>query len=417
MPGTDGRRTILHCDCNNYFASVELLEHPELQDKPVAVAGDPEGRHGIILAKNMPAKKAGVKTAEAIWQARQKCPDLVLLPPHHEKYAAMSQRINGIYLEVTDQVEPFSVDESFLDVTGSRSLFGDGVTIADMLRKRIREELGITISVGVSDNKTWAKMGSDYKKPDATTLITRDNVREILYPLPVEDFLFVGRSAAEVLRRHGIATVGALADASPALLTKLLGKQGASLWEAANGLDISPVRHYGEVDEPKSVGKGETFPYDLTTEEELQAGLLPLCHQVASRLRAHGLKCRLVTLQIKDAAFHVISRQKILPIATNQAKEIYGCACQILRANWPKGKAIRMLTVTAGNLCHVGDEESVQMSLLEEAPLPNERQQRMEETLDVLRKRFGKEAVRAATPRIGRRDEEEKGMEEVRGHF
>ena len=209
----DGRRVILHCDCNNFFASVELLKYPELQDKPVAVAGDPENRHGIILAKNMIAKRMGVQTAETIWQAQRKCPDLVLLPPHHDEYEAMSQGVNAIYCSVTDQVEPFSVDESWLDVTGSQRLFGDGKTIANELRRRVREELGITISVGVSDNKAWAKLGSDYKKPDATTVITRENVADILYPLPIQDMLFVGRSAAEVLRRHGVVTIGALAAA------------------------------------------------------------------------------------------------------------------------------------------------------------------------------------------------------------
>ena len=197
-------RVILHCDCNNFYASVELLKYPELRDRPVAVAGDPEGRHGIILAKNMAAKRFGVQTAETIWQAKRKCPGLILLPPHHDEYAAMSRRVNGIYCSVTDQVEPFSVDESWLDVTGSQRLFGDGRTIADELRRRVRDELGITISVGVSDNKTWAKLGSDYKKPDATTVITRENVADILHPLPVQDMLFVGNAAAETLHRHGI---------------------------------------------------------------------------------------------------------------------------------------------------------------------------------------------------------------------
>ncbi|MBQ3259102.1 MAG: DNA polymerase IV, partial [Clostridia bacterium] len=179
-------RTILHCDCNNFFASVECVFRPELRDVPMAVCGDPKNRHGIVLAKNQLAKQYGIVTAETVWQAKRKCPELVLVPPHYDRYEEFSKRINEIYCEYTDRVEPFSVDESWLDVTGSQRLFGDGVTIADSLRRRVREEVGVTISVGVSFNKWFAKMGSDYRKPDATTPITRENYREILYPMPVE---------------------------------------------------------------------------------------------------------------------------------------------------------------------------------------------------------------------------------------
>ncbi|MGN0968552.1 MAG: DNA polymerase IV, partial [Oscillospiraceae bacterium] len=198
-------RTILHCDLNGFFASVELLSHPELRDRPVAVCGDPESRHGIILAKNEPAKRYGVKTAETIWQARSKCPDLVLLPAHHGEYRKYSKLINALYERYTDLVEPFGIDESWLDVTGSMHLFGgSGKAVADRLRREVRETFGLTISVGVSFNKIFAKLGSDYKKPDATTVITRENFREIVWPLPVTDLLFVGRSAAGVLAKYGV---------------------------------------------------------------------------------------------------------------------------------------------------------------------------------------------------------------------
>ena len=190
-------RVIFHCDLNSFFASVELLDHPELRHLPVAVCGDPTTRHGIILAKNEPAKRFGVRTAETIWQARQKCPELVLLSSHKEKYYAASRRVNGIYEEYTDLVEPFGIDESWLDVTGTLHLFGgDGVALADHLREEVRSRFGLTISVGVSFNKVFAKLGSDYKKPDATTLITRENFRDIVWPLPVTDLLYVGRAAA-----------------------------------------------------------------------------------------------------------------------------------------------------------------------------------------------------------------------------
>lgn len=393
-------RTILHCDCNNYFASVELLEHPELAGHPVAVAGDPEGRHGIILAKNQIAKRYGVKTAETVWQARRKCPGLVLLPPHHQKYVDMSRRVNDIYLSVTDQVEPFSVDESYLDVTGSRALFGDGAAIADMLRRRVREELGITISVGVSDNKAWAKMGSDYKKPDATTVITRTTVQDTLYPLDISSMLFVGHAAAEVLRRHGINTIGALAACNPAVLTQCLGKQGESLWQMAGGRDDSPVRLWGDADPVKSVGNGITFPHDLVGREECHAGLMPLCDSVASRLRAQGLKCRTVTIQIKDPNLKVISRQRTLSMPTNLTRQLFQEACAILDASWPARSPIRLMTVTAGNLCREDEAVPAQLSFLCEVQPDDPRQAALERAVDGVRARFGKRSIAPATMEI-----------------
>ena len=398
QPGSG--RVILHCDCNNFFASVELLKYPELQDKPVAVAGDPEGRHGIILAKNMIAKRMGVQTAETIWQARKKCPDLVLVPPHHDEYEAMSRRVNEIYCSVTDQLEPFSVDESWLDVTGSQRLFGDGQTIADELRRRIREELGITISVGVSDNKTWAKLGSDYKKPDATTVITRENVAEILHPLPIQDMLFVGRAAAEVLRRHGVLTIGMLSAVPRESLVRWLGKQGESLHAAANGLDDTPVRRWGEHDMVKSVGNGMTYPHDLRGEEEWKAGLMPLCDSVGSRLRAQHIKCRTVTLQIKDPQFKVISRQKTLPMPTNLTKVLFRETLAILRQSWPQDAPIRLLTVTASTLCTEDETEAAQLSFFADVKPDDPRQARIEQAIDSVRKRFGKEVISPSANKV-----------------
>ena len=394
------RRVILHCDCNNFYASVELMDYPELRDKPVAVAGDPEGRHGIILAKNMAAKRLGVQTAETIWQAKKKCPQLILLPPHHERYSEISDRINQLYLDVTDQVEPFSVDESWLDVTGSQRLFGDGKTIADELRRRIRETFGITISVGVSDNKSWAKLGSDYKKPDATTVITRENVAAILHPLPVEDMLFVGHSAAEVLRRHGVMTIGMLAAAPRDSLVKWLGKQGDSLWTMANGLDAAPVRRWGEGEAVKSVGNGMTFPHDLVGEEAWRAGLMPLCDSVGARLRSQKLKCRTVTVQVKDPAFKVISRQRTLPMPTNLTKQLFQESLGILGECWSPAAPIRLLTVTASNLCREDEAVPAQLSFLTEVAPDDPRQAALERAVDGVRQRFGKQAISPGTIKI-----------------
>ena len=394
------RRTILHCDCNNFYASVELLDFPELRDSPVAVAGDPEGRHGIILAKNMVAKRYGIQTAETIWQARKKCPKLVLLQPHFDRYSEVSRQVNEIYLSVTDQVEPFSVDESWLDVTGSQRLFGDGKTIADELRRRVREEIGITISVGVSDNKTWAKMGSDYKKPDATTVITRENVADILYPLPAQDMLFVGHAAAEVLRRHGVMTIGQIAGMPRESLTRWLGKQGESLYAMVHGLDDSPVRRWGDADPVKSVGNGMTYPHDLKGEDEWKAGLMPLCDSVGSRLRAQGLKCRTVTVQIKDPQLKVISRQKTLPMPTSLTKVLFQESLAILRQCWPREAPIRLLTVTASTLCPEDEEAAAQLSFLTEIKPDDPRQARIEQAVDSVRQRFGKRAISPGTEKV-----------------
>lgn len=389
-------RVILHCDCNNYFASVELLDKPELRDQPVAVAGDPEGRHGIILAKNQIAKNYGVQTAETLWQAKKKCPRLILLPPHMDKYRAMSRRVNAIYLDYTDQVEAFSIDESWLDVTASRNLFGDGAAIADLLRRRVREELGITISVGVSWNKTFAKMGSDYKKPDATTVITRENVSQILYPLPVTDLIFVGKSSGQVLARHGIHTIGDLAACSMAEAEAWLGKGGKGLWLAARGLDDSPVRCYGEHEAVKSVGNGMTYPQDLVGREACIAGLTPLCESVGARLRAQHLKCRTITLQIKDPQLKVISRQKPVDPPTNLTRYLLREVIQLLESAWPEDAPVRLFTVTAGSLMDESAPVTAQLSFLEEAPREDPRQRRLEQALDGLRNRFGQDAIATA---------------------
>ena len=208
-------RVILHCDLNCFYASVELLSHPDLRDVPMAVCGDPNSRHGIILAKNEPAKKFGIQTAETIWQAKKKCPDLVLLPPHHDLYREYSRKVNAIYDEYTDLVEPFGIDESWLDVTHTLHLFGgDARALADALRERMKRQLGLTLSVGVSFNKVFAKLGSDYKKPDATTVISRENWKELVWPLQVGDLLYVGGAARKLLKQYGITTIGQLPPAS-----------------------------------------------------------------------------------------------------------------------------------------------------------------------------------------------------------
>ncbi len=297
------------------------------------------------------------------------------------------------------------MDESWLDVTGSRRLFGDGVTIADELRRRVREELGITISVGVSDNKAWAKLGSDYKKPDATTLITRENVGEILHPLPVEDMLFVGHAAAQTLRRHGIATIGALAAAPRESLVRWLGKAGEGLYAMVNGLENAPVRRWGEGEAIKSVGNGMTFAQDLQGEDAWKAGLMPLCDSVGSRLRAQHLKCRTVTVQIKDPQLKVISRQHTLPMPTNLTKLIFREALTILRQCWRQDAPIRLLTVTASGLCGENEEIPAQLSFLSEVKGDDPRQAKLEQAVDGVRARFGRGVISPGTAALPNRSD------------
>jgi len=387
-------RIIFHCDCNSFFASVELLDKPELKDKPVAVCGDPASRHGIILAKNEPAKKFGVKTAETIWQAKQKCPDLVLLPSHHDLYHDYSRKVNAIYERYTDLVEPFGIDESWLDVTGTLHLFGgDAVALADRIRREIREELGLTISVGVSFNKIFAKLGSDYKKPDATTLITQEGFRDIVWPLPVTDLLFVGRAAAKVLGQYGVSTIGDLAGFDRQALVTLLGKQGGQLWEYANGLENSPVAPAGQYVQPKSVGNGLTFPHNLIKREEVRQGLAMLADQVAVRLREHGLKACTLQVTIRDPDFKDICRQRPLEHPTCTARELTKAAVAIVEQSWSSGAPIRALTVTAHNLIPEG-EASVQMDLFDvQDPNRRDKVEKLEHTMDAIRAKYGKSVL------------------------
>ncbi|MEI3122871.1 MAG: DNA polymerase IV [Oscillospiraceae bacterium] len=383
-------RVILHCDQNCFFASVELLSHPDLRDVPMAVCGDPASRHGIILAKNEPAKRFGIQTAETVWQARRKCPSLVLLPPHHKLYREYSVRVNELYGQYTDLVEPFGIDESWLDITGSMHLFGgDPVAIADELRRRVREELGLSISVGVSFNKIFAKLGSDYKKPDATTLISPENWQEIVWPLPVGAMLFVGRSAQRTLAQYGVETIGQLAACRPEMLEKLLGKLGRQMHEYANGLDRSPVRPQAEREPVKSVGNGTTFPHDLTRWEEVRAGLAALSDSVAMRLRRQGLYCSGVQVTIKDSSFCSISRQKRLESPTRLMKDIQRAAMELTRSAWRAPTPIRMLTVTALHITESA-ESFEQLDLLGAGrAVSDARQEKLESAVRAIRDKFG----------------------------
>ena len=385
-------RIILHCDLNCFYASVELLSHPDLRDVPMAVCGDPQSRHGIILAKNEPAKKFGVQTAETIWQAKKKCPDLVLLPPHHDLYREYSRKVNAIYDEYTDLVEPFGIDESWLDVTHTLHLFGgDARALADALRERMKRQLGLTLSVGVSFNKVFAKLGSDYKKPDATTVISRENWNELVWPLPVGDLLYVGGAARKLLKQYGITTIGQLAACKPEMLETLMGKMGTQLYDYANGLDRDPVRSRYGTEPVKSVGNGTTFPQNLTTREQVHAGIAVLADSVASRLRHAGLYAGGVQVTVRDPQFHDRSRQRQLAAPTHLIRDLTDAAMELLYELWKPPSPIRALTVTAIHLVQEG-EAYEQVDLFSSGP-GKEKQEKLEGAMEQIRKKFGADAI------------------------
>lgn len=391
-------RIIFHCDLNSFYASVELLSHPELRHLPVAVCGDPASRHGIILAKNEPAKAFQVKTAETIWQAKKKCSNLVLLPAHHGLYRDLSRKVNSLYEEYTDLVEPFGIDESWLDVTGTLHLFGgDARALADRLREEVRSRFGLTISVGVSFNKVFAKLGSDYKKPDATTVITRENFREIVWPLPVSDLLYVGRAAAQTFQKFGICTIGDLAAFDREQLFRLLGKNGVQLHDFASGEDSTPVAPTGQYTPPKSIGNGYTFPNDLHGQEEIRAGVAQLADQVAVRLRRHGMKCQGVSLAIRDPNFRDISRQARLEMPTDLARELTQATMELAGGCWNMSSPVRALTVTAIYLLPA-EEAGAQLDLFSAGREEKRRRlERLEGAMDAIRAKYGPGAISPAS--------------------
>ncbi|MBQ7661511.1 MAG: DNA polymerase IV [Clostridia bacterium] len=387
-------RVILHSDCNSFFASVETLLNPALADVPMAVCGDPDRRHGIILAKNEAAKKYGVVTAETVYAAKRKCPRLVLVPPHYDLYVRISREVNEIYRAYTDLVEPFGMDESWLDVSGSQKLFGDGLTIANELRARIRREIGITVSVGVSFNKCFAKLGSDLKKPDAVTCIDREHFRQIVWPLPVGSLLFVGKSAQKALSDLRIRTIGELAGTSPEFLSYKLGKSGLLLYEYANGRDDEPVAAATDERQVKSVGNGMTFSRDLCGEEEIEVGLTAVCDLAAARMREKHVKCTTVQLSIKDENFVVTQRQRPLDSPTQLACDLADAAMQLLRESWNLRLGIRALTVTGTNL--VPEDTADQIGFFDNIH-DREKKDKRERVMDDIRKKFGRGAIKSGS--------------------
>lgn len=379
-------RTILHSDMNNCYASIELLYRPELRGKPLAVGGDPEARHGIVLAKDQMAKKAGVKTGMALWQARQVCPDIVFVPPRMDLYLKFSRLAHEIYGEYTDKQEAFGIDESWLDVTESCSIKGDGMTVANQISSRIKKELGITVSIGVSWNKIFAKLGSDYKKPDAITEISRENYKEIVWPLKAEELLYVGRATKRKLNQYGIRTIGELATADRKFLHRTLGKMGVVLSVFANGDDQTPVSYEDEHAPIKSIGNSTTTPKDLENETDVSIIVYLLAESVSARLRENHFVGDVIEISVRDNELHSFTRQRKISMPTNITSEIGLYAMQIFKENYNWNKPIRSIGVRVADL--MTDTVPVQLDLFNNQER-RDRQHKMDLAVDEIRRRFG----------------------------
>lgn len=386
-------RVILHCDLNNFFASVSLLFNPTLRSVPVAVCGDKEQRHGIVLAKNEAAKRCGVKTAEAIFEAKAKCPELVILPPMMDKYKEYSEKAHRIYEEYTDMIEPFGIDECWLDVTGSRLLFGSGEEIADKIRREIKQKLGITVSVGVSFNKVFAKLGSDMKKPDGITVISRENFREKIWRLPISDLLFVGRKTTDRLRSCGICTIGDAALCSDEMLERLLGKNGLELKRYALGEDNSPVSRQHEKATPKSIGRSVTRQQDFKTPDEIWGMFLSLAREISDSLREQGLYAGGVQVHIRNAALSVKEFSRSYPDSVNGAKIIAELGMELLNEHFGFTEPLRSVGLRAINLR--GYQTAIQEDIFGDSE-KRETEEKIESSIYELRKKFGSTSITRA---------------------
>ncbi|HIU35271.1 MAG TPA: DNA polymerase IV [Candidatus Fimenecus excrementigallinarum] len=381
-------RIILHSDINNCYASVECLYDATLRGKPVAVGGSAETRHGIVLAKSEQAKRCGVQTGETLWQARQKCRELVVVPPHYERYLRYSRLVRAIYRRYTDCIEPFGLDEAWLDVTGSSALASG--TVADEIRRAVRRELGLTVSVGVSFNKIFAKLGSDLKKPDAVTVIDHTNFREKIWNLPVDAMLGCGRATARKLRLCGVQTIGQLASCDPAMLQARFGKAGETLWLYANGLDCSRVRPDGEEPVPKSVGHGATCVRDLHTAGEVWLVLLSLTQEICKRLHEAALAASAVQVSVKNNLLFARQFQSPLPLPTQSAMELARAAFELFCRQYRWEKPVRAVSVRAFRL--QAENMPVQTDLFTDFSR-HSRQAQLDETVLAIRRRYGRDSI------------------------
>lgn len=386
-------RIILHCDLNNFYASVECLYNPSIRNLPVAVCGSQDLRHGIVLAKNYIAKKYQIITGEAIWQAKQKCPNLVVIKPNYSLYLKFSKEAREIYSRYTNLIEAFGIDECWIDVSESTKLYGTGEEIAKEIKESIKDELGITASIGVSFNKIFAKLGSDLNKPDAVTVISKENYKNLVWRLPIGELLYVGRSTKRKLNNIGIMTIGDLATVSPVFLRKQLGKWGETLWLFANGMDESDVTIVDFQSIIKGIGNSMTTARDLVNDDDVKLTFYVLAESVAERLRKHNFMGKTVQIYIRDNELSSIERQAKLSNPSYISGELATRAMDIFKRNWDWHKPIRSLGIRTTDL--VTADTYTQLSLLEDQ---NRRikLETLEESIDDLRKRFGHYSIQRA---------------------
>lgn len=384
------KRTILHCDLNNYFASVECLRLPQYKNVPMIVGGSVEDRHGIVLAKNELAKKFGIRTGETIWQAKSKCPDLAVLDAHYEDYVRYSRQIRKIYSEYTDQIESMGIDECWLDVTASEGLFGCGAKIAEELRKRVKRETGLTISAGVSFNKVFAKLGSDMKKPDAVTVIPYESFREIVWPLPACEMLGVGMKTYKKIYYRGCRTIGDIANMKIELLHSWLGKTGEMLWKYANGLENSRVLWQTESDPIKSIGHGTTTRADLETDTEVAYVIRELSEEIGQKLRMNHLKASGVAVQIRENDMTVREYQCKMRYSTQLSREIAAESVAVFRKKHIWHHPIRSVSVRA---IYISPETACEQLDMLYDYAGERRLLELEKTMDSIRKRYGTRSI------------------------
>lgn len=404
-------RVILHSDLNNFYASCECLLHPEHKGKPLVVCGRIEDRHGIVLAKNQLAKNAGVKTGMTIYECKKLLPDIITVLPNHKLYEEYSKKVKKIYLDYTDKVESFGIDEAWLDVSDCIKMFGSGESIAEEIRIRVKEEIGLTVSIGVSFNKVFAKLGSDMKKPDAITIITKDNYKELVWKLPVEELLFVGRATKEKLNNLGVKTIGHLANFSLPILKSKFGKVGEKLWGYANGLDLERVRNISEEEEIKSVGNSITFYRDIYNIEDIEMLFYYLSESVSERMKSAGLNfAKTLHISVIDKSLGHYSHQTSLPYPTSCSKDFAECATKLFKEKINLGMGIRGVGVSVGNFI---DSEQL---LIGDAQQCKEKNLAIDKTMEELRHRFGDGAISRAIILKDRRLSERKIVPCSLGH-
>lgn len=386
-------RTILHADVNNFYASVAIKNNPELKNKAVVICGDPEKRHGVVLAKSNAAKSLGIKTGDTVFEAKRKADNLIVLPPDYKQYMYFSNKIFNIYKEYTPLVESFGLDECWLDLTGTEKLFGDGITVANIIKERIKNEVGLTVSIGVSFTKIFAKLGSDIKKPDAITVISKENYKKVAWSLPVDNLLMVGKVLLERLNKMHITTIGELANTPKDILSSVFGKVGEKLYDYANGLDDDAVDVYDAVRIPESVSNGSTTEQDITNIRDASSLIYSLSEVIAYRLRNYGLYAGGVSINLRDTKLHSFSRQRKLLVLSNDAQVIAEQALTLLKENYNFDKDMPLRSITVGTYSLIATESDYQMSIYDSAMQKNKD---IDQKLDKLRSKYGYSVLKRA---------------------